>query len=269
MSANTCKGDRVVGPDPSSIVLLHGWALHGGVMAPLAAALAADGHEVACPDLPGHGGRPFEPPFTDLDDLAAGVGAGLPPACTVIGWSLGGMVAAKLAAGGHPSIRRLVLVATTPRFVAGPDWRHGLDADVVGEFAGELERDYRGLVRRFLSLQARGDEQAPALLRQLRAKVFARGEPEPAALRAGLRVLCQADLRDLVGHIAVPTLVIAGGYDRLTPPAAAAWLAGHVPGARLAMIAGASHAPFLSHPQPFLAACREFLDPAPARRARA
>ena len=63
--------------DPSSIVVLHGWALHGGVMEPLAAALADAGHEVACPDLPGHGGRPFEPPFSDLGELAASIGARL------------------------------------------------------------------------------------------------------------------------------------------------------------------------------------------------
>ena len=257
-----------MGSDPSSIVLLHGWALHGGVMEPLAAALADAGHEVSCPDLPGHGGRPFEPPFSDLGELAASIGARLPPACTLIGWSLGGMVAATLAAAGHPSIRRLVLIATTPRFVAGPDWRHGLASEVVEEFAGELERDYQGLVRRFLSLQARGDEQASALLRTLRAQVFARGEPDRAALRAGLDILRRADLREAACRIGVPTLVVAGERDRLTLPGAASWLAGHIPGARLVMIPGAGHAPFLSHPQRCLAACVEFLDPALPAQAR-
>jgi len=255
-----------VGSDPSSIVLLHGWALHSGVMEPLAAALADAGHEVACPDLPGHGGRPYEPPFSDLGELAASVGASLPPACTLIGWSLGGMIAATLAATGHPSIRRLVLVATTPRFVAGPDWRHGLASEVVGEFASELERDYRGLILRFLSLQARGDEQAASLLRKLRAQVFVRGEPDRKALRAGLDILRRTDLREAAGRIGVPTLVIAGDRDRLTLPAAASWLAGHIPGARLVTIPGAGHAPFLSHPQRCRAACLAFLGPVQVRR---
>lgn len=253
----------------TAIVLLHGWALHGGVMEPLAAALAGGARAVACPDLPGHGGRPFEPAFANLDQLAAAVASGLPPACTLLGWSLGGMVAARLAAAGHPSVRRLVLVATTPRFVAGEDWPHGLRPDLVEEFAAELERDYQGLVRRFLSLQARGDEQARDVLRRLRNEVFARGEPERAALRAGLDVLREADLRGTVGDIRVPTLVVSGEHDRLTLPGAARWLAGHVPGARLVMVPGAGHAPFLSHPQQFLAACRGFLGPVPLQQAHA
>jgi pimeloyl-[acyl-carrier protein] methyl ester esterase len=258
-----------VAPDPAAVVLLHGWALHGGVMAPLARALQEEGHATSCPDLPGHGGRPFEPPFRSLEDLAATLAADLPPACTLLGWSLGGMVAARLAADGHPAVRRLVLVATTPRFVAAPDWRHGLAAGTVEEFSDGLQRNYRGLVRRFLSLQARGDERAAGLLRELRAVVFARGEPAPAALAAGLDVLRHADLRAAAGRIRVPTLVVSGRNDRLTLPGAAAWLAQHVPAARHREIPGAGHAPFLSHPQAFLAALRDFLPAGAPRRARA
>lgn len=246
----------------SSIVLVHGWALHGGLMQPLADVLRADGHAVACLDLPGHGGRPYEPPFSSLDELAAAIAADLPPACTMIGWSLGGMVAATLAAAGDPAIERLVLVATTPRFVAGGDWPHGLAPEVVAEFAAGLERDYPGLIRRFLSLQARGDAQAAMLLRELRARVFARGEPDPAALGAGLHILEHADLREAVGRIRVPTLVITGEYDRLSLPGAGAWLAGHIPGATHTVIGGAGHAPFLSHAGAVLAALRDFLPPA-------
>jgi 8-amino-7-oxononanoate synthase len=250
--------------DSSRIVLLHGWGLHGGLFAPLARTLADAGHDVTCLDLPGHGGRRFEPPFTNLDELAAAIAADLPPACTLIGWSLGGMVAAKLAADGHPSIQRLVLIATTPRFVASDGWAHGIAPEIVVEFAAELERDYEGLIRRFLSLQARGDDQASELLRQLRASVFARGKPDPAALAAALDILTQADLRGSMSRIRVPALILAGEYDRLTLPGAGAWLASHIPSAWYQEIKGAGHAPFLSHPREFLAALGEFL-PSPVR----
>ena len=79
-----------------------------------------------------------------------------------------------------------------------------------------------------------------------------------------LKVLARADLRGVAGRVRIPTLVVAGEYDRLTPPAAGAWLASHIPGARHCPLAGASHAPFLSHPDEFLAALDGFL-PAPAR----
>ncbi len=246
-------------PDHLPVVLLHGWALHAGLMQPLAALLEPT-RPVTCLDLPGHGGRPYEPRFMDLDGLAGAIARDLPPACALVGWSLGGMVAARLAATGHPSVRRLVLLASTPRFVGGDGWPHGLGMEVIEEFAAELERDYRGLVHRFLSLQARGDERQGALLRTLRAVVFSRGEPDPDALRAGLAVLMQSDLRGEAGRIAVPTRVMAGEHDRLTPPQAGAWWASRIPGAAFESVQGAGHAPFLSHPEAVALRLAAFLD---------
>lgn len=234
-------------PDPTHIVMLHGWGLHSGLMEPLAARFRPAAR-VTCLDLPGHGGRPFEPPFSSLAELAAAVATDLPPACILVGWSLGGMVAARLAANRHPAVHRLVLLATTPRFVSGPDWPHGLPREVVDEFAAALGRDYRDVIRRFLALQARGDDLQGALLRQLRAAVFARGEPDTGALRAGLAVLIESDLREEVARIAVPTLVVSGQHDRLTPPGAGRWLSETIDGATFTCIPGAGHAPFLSHP---------------------
>jgi len=243
------------GPD---LVLLHGWGLHGGIFDALAAALTAT-HRVTRLDLPGHGHSPFEPPFEDLDSLASLVADSLPAACTLVGWSLGGLVALRLAAMRTPQVRRLVLVATTPRFVAGPDWSHGLASEVVEEFALELARDHRAVLDRFLALQARGDERQRALIRELRLLVHQREAPRPAALAAGLDVLREADLRVETRHVRAPTLVIGGAYDRLTPPAAGRYLAEHVPSARHVLMPRASHAPFLSHPDGFLHALGAFL----------
>lgn len=243
------------GPD---LVLLHGWGLHGGIFAGLARTLSAS-QRVTCIDLPGHGRSPFEPPFHDLDSLVAAVEPALPAECTLLGWSLGGMVALRLAAARHPRVRRLVLVATTPRFVAAPDWPHGLEHAVVEDFARQLAEDHRGVLGHFLTLQARGDERQRALVRDLRAIVAARPEPLPVALAAGLRVLRESDLRAEAAPVEVPTLVVGGEYDRLTRPGAALDLARRIPGARHVSLPGASHAPFLSHPGEFLRTLEAFL----------
>lgn len=253
------------GPD---LVLLHGWGLHGGIFAALAAALALSCrvHRI---DLPGHGRSPFAPGFDDIDGLAAAVGGLLPARCTLLGWSLGGQVALQLASRPDNRIDRLVLVATTPRFSGAPDWRHGLDPGVIEAFAADLARDYRAVLGQFLTLQARGDDRQRALIRELRTLVRAHGEPDPAALAAGLRVLRDTDLRDSLDRVDVPTLVLDGEHDRLTRPGAGEYLARHIPAARHLRLRGASHAPFLSHPDEFLVALRAFLRageaaPAPA-----
>jgi len=248
------------GPD---LVLLHGWALHGGMWGPWLDELA----EVArlhLFDLPGHGRSSWSPGVHDLAGLAAAVFPFVPPGAAVLGWSLGGMLALELARRHPRHLRALVLVAATPRFLLSPDWDHGMQPDVLAGFAAGLAQDYRRTVHNFLALQTRGDENAAETLRELRARLSSHGEPDPAALAAGLAILHDADLREHLPQVALPTLVIAGEHDRLTPPEAGRELAIRLPAARFVLVPGCGHAPFLSHPEPVSAEVRRFLARHPA-----
>ena len=244
------RGD---GPD---LVLLHGWALHGGMWGPWIDELARHAR-LHLVDLPGHGRSPWPAGVRDLAGLAAAVRPAVPDGAAVLGWSLGGMVALELARG--PRLAALVLVATTPRFVVDTDWEHGLSPELLAEFARGLASDHRATVQNFLALQTRGDERAHETLRQLRRSLDAHGPPDAAALEAGLAILGSADLRSALPRIAVPALVIAGDHDRITPPGAGLELAARLPQARLAAIARSGHAPFLSHGPQVLAEVRGFL----------
>ncbi len=66
-------------------------------------------------------------------------------------------------------------------------------------------------------------------------------------LARDLELLRETDLRPLLAGITLPTLVIAGQYDRVTLPAASHALAASLPDARYVEIRRAAHAPFLSH----------------------
>ena len=259
---------RGTGPD---LVLLHGWALHGGMWGPWLDRLAEHArlHVI---DLPGHGHSAWRTDVTDLGGLARSVFPHVPRGAAVLGWSLGGMVALELARQQPQQLGSLVLVATTPRFVAGDGWKHGMRNDVLDGFARGLASDYRQTVRLFLALQTLGDEHATLALRTLRSQLSTRGEPDPRALDTGLRILRDADLRDGLTRISHPVLVIAGARDRLTPPDAGRDLAMRLPSARFSLIERAGHAPFLSHADevlkevlPFLA--RRSEEPSPALRA--
>ena len=94
----------------------------------------------------------------------------------------------------------------------------------------------------------------------MRERLFSRGEPDIDALRGGLEILRNTDLRDVLPKIKQPTLIIAGERDSLTPPEASYYLAQTLPNARMVEIKGAAHAPFLSHREKFVEQLKSFME---------
>lgn len=247
------------------LVLLHGWAMHSGLWQPVLPLLARR-FRVHSVDLPGHGLSPSVIPYTlpALVDAVANAVASLPDGHdtppTLLGWSLGGLVALEWARVRPAEAGALVLTATTPCFVQREGWPQAMPVATLQRFGDELVASYRLTLQRFLTLQMQGGEGGRDALVKMRATLFSRGEPAPAALRAALALLGTTDVRDAMRHIAHPALVIAGDRDTLTPLAAARWLAAALPRATLAVLAGAGHAPFISHTDAFVAALDRFVD---------
>jgi pimeloyl-[acyl-carrier protein] methyl ester esterase len=190
-----------------------------------------------------------------MDELSSA----FPEPINLCGWSLGGIIAQHWAAREPDKVQRLILVNSTPCFAARADWAFGMPQETLAQFAAELEKNHAATLRRFLALQVRGSEGERELLGALREKLFSRGEPHLDALRGGLAILRDADLRDALPQILQPTLVIAGEHDKLTPPEASHYLAQSLPHARAVVVAGAAHAPFLSHPEIFIEHVKSFL----------
>jgi len=242
------------GPD---LVLLHGWGLHGDIFRSVVPQLAAH-HRLHLVDLPGHGRSALPDADYTLESVARLVTAAVPEKASWLGWSLGGRIALAAAAQGA-AIARLILVGATPCFTRRDDWPHGMPAPEFEQFAASVRDDWEQTLQRFLAIQARGSERAREELRALRQELFAHGRPQPAALAGGLNILRDADLRTALPHITQPALVLHGVRDTLAPLAAAEYTAAHLPQGQLQVIAGAGHAPFLSHPDEFIAALEAFL----------
>lgn len=229
-----------------ALVLLHGWGAHKRVWDELLARLGAD-MQIIAPDLPGHGAAPAITPYA-VECMVDTLAAAAPAQCTLAGWSLGGQLALAWARRHPQQVTRLMLIAATPRFVSTPDWPHGMAPEVFAEFSASLTRDAATTLRRFLLLQTQGDARARQAARQLEAALVLQAQPRSSVLVETLRWLQTTDLREALPEIIQPTLVMHGDRDRIAPPAAGEYLASQLPQARLALLAGAAHAPFMSAP---------------------
>jgi pimeloyl-[acyl-carrier protein] methyl ester esterase len=265
---------RGTGP---TLVLLHGWALNLRVWDGLVAALS-DRFRMIAVDLPGHGRSEWLPARSSLAEQAAQVRDSVSSVASdysLLGWSFGGQIALRMAAdqsraaaddgGPHAALKRLVLIATTPRLTAAADWPHSAPPARLEEQALGLRRDYRRTVSDFLELQVRASAGGAAALAQLRSALFAHASEAPALrlapLARDLELLRDTDLRPLLASVTLPTLVVAGQYDRVTLPAASRALAQALPNARYVEIRRGAHAPFLSHLPELSALIEDFLRP--------
>jgi pimeloyl-[acyl-carrier protein] methyl ester esterase len=239
------------------LLLLHGWGMHSGMWDRVAKELAQS-HRVHLVDLPGHGRSAACAPY-ELDTLVQQLSTQFTEPLTLCGWSLGGQLAMRWADLHPAQINKLILVATTPCFVQKENWSCAMAADTLQEFAASLLQNYALTLKKFLALQLRGSENERELLLELRARLFANGEPDVAALTGGLNILRDTDLRLHLSGIKTPTLLMAGERDTLTPSAASEQMAKNMPDAKLVVIKGAAHAPFLSHPDQFLTAVLSFM----------
>lgn len=244
------------------LVLLHGWAMSSAVFAEVMAELASDFCLLA-PDLRGHGATDPGTGYA-LADFAVDLAEWLQllglQEVHLAGWSLGGQVALELAPLLAGRLRRLILVGATPRFTAAADWEAGLPATQVRAMARDLKRHYLKTMGDFFALQFAGESMPRERYRQIVDFAVRSGRlPEPDVALAALETLRCEDQRQVLSQIDVPVLVQHGELDRIALPAAADYLAAHLSAARLQLLPGVGHAPFLSRPQEVCRRWQDFL----------
>jgi len=242
------------GPD---LALLHGWGMNATVWRTLTAALAAD-YRVHAVEMPGYGVAGGAVNADSLDAVIDALAAALPARVRVCGWSLGGQIAMAWARR-HPSqVTHLVLLATTPRFVCGGDWTHGMERGEFNSFVADVDASLARARLRFLTLQANGDTAARAVLRALRESVELGGEPAGNAATFGLDLLRDIDLRADLAQIIQPALIMHGVNDALVPHAAGEYLAAALPRTEFESLGATGHALFATREAAVAKRIREF-----------
>lgn len=238
---------------PPPIVLLHPFPMDAGFWSPVAPHLATD-RPVLTPEFPGLGSAPPEPaPSVDgfADAVARLIDREAPGGrAAVCGLSLGGYVALSLAAR-HPERVAALVLADTRAEADAPDAREGRFASAAQVRVEGTGAFLDAFVPRLVAV---GD------LASLTAARAIADAQEPEGVATALEALGRrADrVADLPG-IDVPSLVLVGEHDALTPLPFAEALARGLPDAELAVVPAAGHLTALERPEEFTAAVRGFL----------
>ena len=234
------------------IVLLHGWGMNKQVWQGIESLLPGCTRERLCLlDLPGHGdNRHLPTPYT-IASLSRWLDGEITQPCILVGWSLGGLLAQHYAHSHPDKVVALGLVASTPKFVQDSDWP-GIKPGVLAMFAQQLEQDHRGLVDKFMAIQAMGSETAKQDIKQIKQWVLAKPTPQKEALRSGLEMLLLVDQSAAFRQLRMPTHVLLGKLDTLVPFKVIKELQALNKKIDVTLESKASHAPFISHPESFL-----------------
>lgn len=239
------------------LVLLHAFPLSSAMWRPQVEGLKGD-VRILTPDLPGFGGVP---PLdsSSVDGMAEAVvryldAEGVTEPVALGGLSMGGYVALAFARKYPERLRALILADTR----AEPDDDAGkANRDTMIAFAGD--HTAVDVIEKMLPKLVGEETKArrPEVVAEVRQ--IASGQSTAGIIAALKALRDRPDAGPGLANIAVPTLVIVGAEDALTPPAMAQRLARDIRGAQLVTIAGAGHLSNLEKPAEFTDAVRRFV----------
>jgi 3-oxoadipate enol-lactonase len=246
-----------LGSGATTVLMLHG--VGGGhlAFAPQVETLASAGYRAIAWDMPGYGrSAPIEPyTFKGLaqscialiDSLKCGDVA-------LVGHSMGGMVAQEVVARRPELVSKLVLCGTSPAF-GKPDgeWQRAFLAERTAPLdAGQsMEQLAQTLVPRMVG--------PGSLPEGVRLATHCMGLVPASTYRRALECMLTFDRRANLGNIRVPTLLLAGEFDRNAPPAMMKKMAQSIPGSTFMEMAGIGHLLNLEAPDDFDGLLMNFL----------
>jgi 3-oxoadipate enol-lactonase len=229
------------GGDATPIVFLHGVGSDKSVWRPQLDHFGRERRAIAF-DYPGYGESDPAPEGTTRDDYAAAILSAMSALAVdeahVCGLSLGGVVAIAMHHLAPDLCASLILADT---FADHPDGRGIYERAIAA--SGDLRTLADGRVDVLLAQPA--DPAVRSEVVETMARI------EPAAYRIGAEAVWLADQRDRVHAIRVPTLVLCGAEDKVTPPALSTALTRLIPGAQCELIECAGHLSNFERPDEF------------------
>lgn len=242
------------------LLFLHGWGVDKRIWRQQAK-FFAQYYRVMTIDLPGHGKSSWEkiPLQGMVMDLKAILATLHFKDVSVIGSSLGGLVALKLYEAFPDGIKRLIFVGSMPKFSKSSDYPHGLDVQKMRRLGSQLTSDYPSIVNIFFRSLFTKQERQTRRYKWLQKFRQYDETPMKQALVDYLDILEQEDLREVLKKVHIPIQFINGRDDEICTSQTVAFLRGVRPESRFDFFEQCGHFPFLSKPHEFNKVVEEFL----------
>jgi 3-oxoadipate enol-lactonase len=246
-----------------TVLMLHGIGGGHKAFAPQVETLAHAGYRAVAWDMPGYGrSAPIEPyTFKGLAQSALNLIDALQcESVTLVGHSMGGMVAQELIARRPDRINRLVLCGTSAAFGKRTDGQlaQGWAEQFVNQRTAPLDA---GQTMEQMAQKLIPQMVGPGALPEgLRLAEFCMANVPPATYRRALAALVTFDRQRELADIRVPTLLVGGEFDRTASPAVMKQMASAIPRARYTELAAMGHLMNLEAPDAFDAVLLEFLN---------
>jgi pimeloyl-ACP methyl ester carboxylesterase len=191
-----------------------------------------------------------------MDDVRAVMDAAGSERAALLGVSEGVPMSILFAATYPERVQALVCSGGMARSTAADDYPFALPAEAVAESGAELILPYwgQGAIIEIAAPSRADDPEARAFFAKLE-----RASASPGMLASLAQMFLDIDVRDVVGTVHVPTLILHRRHDRLVNVRHGRWLAEHMPNARLVELPGNDHSPMYEDPDASLDEVKEFL----------
>jgi len=227
------------------LVLIHGWGFDNRIWKKFILYLE-DQWRAPCIDLPGYGARE-KLAHVDIDQIVSNVESDIPDNAVLFAWSLGGLIAMKLA-HRRSDTKALVLVASSPCFLNKQDWQHGVEPADFDQLVSQLSEDKIKTLQTFAGLVAMGEAHPRQTINELNEHLVS-DVPDQETLMSGLEILRDEDLRLTMVKQNCPIAIIFGENDILVKRSTGGAIQTSRPDIHTIEIPETGHAPFLSRPQ--------------------
>ncbi len=230
------------------LVLLHGWGSSSKIWQLCLDDLCKN-FRVWCIDLPGHGENHSIIWDESVEQGLSLMANTLPEICSIVGWSLGGLYAQLYLQHFPHRVQNLMLIASTPKFIASKNWPNGMSVETFKKFSHNFKHSPEQTIKQFHTLQTLHSTCTKKIMHSLE---HATKHQSLKNIIWGLQWLNTIDLRssgiDQHAHIHI----MQGEKDQVSSLHAAEDTAKIWDNVSLLKIMDAGHVPFLSHPKLFI-----------------